>query len=326
MGIGLGYRPGATSVPAGGGGGALGDATIWPTVALWSDLSSITSPRDGDEVVVTDADGSGSTVTAQWSSSGAAWVMIRGSFVGSLYLSFPNPIAIGAIAVVAWVDGVRGYVYADITVDAGAGGGTMPVWVPPEVAAGSPLVLGFFVGDEDAATLTAQGNAAIGTVATTGSEIELLSSGASTSRLLQSTSVATADRYYFRGLYRGDRSGALPLIATVYLSENAANDLVYIGSRATGLGFLTNGLVSVGTLRTPVTNIPDSTSTPVHAECVHNGMDVSTELYADGALLASYRGDLQTSGAGDFVISPLINAGTGGNTQLLCSQQVVIKW
>ena len=269
MSIGLGYRPGATSVPTGGGGGA--GATPYT-------LTSITDIPSGA------VDGEAGELNG------------------------------------------RIYVLATVTIAAGAGGGTMRMWLPPEVEAGSPEVIGWFDGDEDAATLTAQGNSALGTIATTGTEIEFLSTGASSSRFLQSTSVATSDRFYFRGLYRGSKTGGGSIFQFVYLLEGGANDFISVGSASTGVGFLTSGFSSVGTLRTPVTNVPASADPPLLVETVHHGMDVFTETYGDGQLLASYRGDLQTAGAGDFVIAPLAYGGAGGTCQILASYQAVLRW
>lgn len=64
----------------------------------------------------------------------------------------PTGVAVGDYGVLA----DRVYERASLTVDAGAGGGTLALWVPPDVAAWtSPTVYAYLDGDEDA---VARGN------------------------------------------------------------------------------------------------------------------------------------------------------------------------
>jgi hypothetical protein len=81
----------------GGGGGPLGDATIWPAVADWAGLASISNPRTGDRAGVLDLGTGNSTGVAQW--SGSAWELVYGMLnsVADL-LAFAEPIAVGALA------------------------------------------------------------------------------------------------------------------------------------------------------------------------------------------------------------------------------------
>ena len=69
----------AGRVVASGGGGALGDATVWPTVADWTALGTIAGPlRSGDLAPVTDLGPAGSYGTARY--NGADWELVQAVF------------------------------------------------------------------------------------------------------------------------------------------------------------------------------------------------------------------------------------------------------
>jgi hypothetical protein len=71
------YRTGGVVSGGGGGGGPLGDATVWGSIADWSEFGTIAGPlRNGDRVFVTDlSPGFG---FAQY--NGADWELVQGFF------------------------------------------------------------------------------------------------------------------------------------------------------------------------------------------------------------------------------------------------------
>lgn len=83
-----------------GGGGALGDATVWPSVADWASLGTITGPlRTGDQAPVGDLGTAGSYGLAGY--DGAVWELRQGVFATVADLgTFSEPIASGALAIV----------------------------------------------------------------------------------------------------------------------------------------------------------------------------------------------------------------------------------
>ena len=90
------YRTGMAL--SGGGGGALGDATVWPTVSDWASLGTIAGPlRVGDRATIIDLlPGYG---VAQY--NGSVWELVQAVFSTVADLSgFPEPIAAGATAIV----------------------------------------------------------------------------------------------------------------------------------------------------------------------------------------------------------------------------------
>ena len=149
----------------GGGGGGIppGDATIWPPVATWPDLASITAPRDGDRAPVIDADGSGTTGVAVWSEGDDEWQLISANFGTVSPFDFPNPVAIGATA----LTDDASYTYVTATIAIAAGGGTVDLWVDSRAAARSPVVQGYALGTEASLQIAAQGITATATLGTT---------------------------------------------------------------------------------------------------------------------------------------------------------------
>jgi len=92
------YRTGGL-LSGGGGSGALGDATVWPTVADWASLGTIAGPlRVGDRVEVSDLQ-PGFAYAARY--SGADWELVQAVFptVADL-LDFPELIFTSATAIV----------------------------------------------------------------------------------------------------------------------------------------------------------------------------------------------------------------------------------
>ena len=90
------YRTGMAL--SGGGGGAPGDATVWPAVGDWVSLGTIAGPlRVGDRATIIDLlPGYG---VAQY--NGSAWELVQAVFSTEANLSgFLEPIAAGATAIV----------------------------------------------------------------------------------------------------------------------------------------------------------------------------------------------------------------------------------
>jgi hypothetical protein len=93
------YRTGA-SLSGGGGGGVLGDATVWPAVLDWSSLGTIAGPlRNGDRAPVGDLGFGTSYGIAEY--NGGQWALRQAVFdtVANMQL-FNQPILAGAIAIV----------------------------------------------------------------------------------------------------------------------------------------------------------------------------------------------------------------------------------
>lgn len=92
------YRTGA-SLSGGGGGGVLGDATVWPAVLDWSSLGTIAGPlRVGDRVEVSDLQ-PGLAYAARY--SGSDWELAQAVFpTVSDLLNFSQPIFTSATAIV----------------------------------------------------------------------------------------------------------------------------------------------------------------------------------------------------------------------------------
>lgn len=144
--------PRDASIVGGGGGGPLGDATIWPTVSSWSDLSLISSPRDGDQALVFDPLTLGGVMYAQWNEGNNQWEFFLGEFfIFDAMFLFPHPIQDNAIAVFSgrsfnwtYLQGV------DLT--------DQYRWLPNDVASGSPTLAGYAIGNETSeAQLLTQG-------------------------------------------------------------------------------------------------------------------------------------------------------------------------
>jgi hypothetical protein len=113
------YRTGA-SLSGGGGGGVLGDATVWPTVLDWTALGTIAGPlRSGDFAPVGDLGPAGSFGLAQY--NGTDWELRQAVFatVADL-LAFNELIGSGAIAIVGTGAPTDPAYYFDDTVPPGS--------------------------------------------------------------------------------------------------------------------------------------------------------------------------------------------------------------
>jgi hypothetical protein len=95
-------RGGIVAQPAGGGGAPPGDATIWPAVADWADLSTVAGPlRDGDQVFVQSLGTGNSYGVARYDEGDAEWVLLLGWFNSFANMeAFAEPIVTGALAAV----------------------------------------------------------------------------------------------------------------------------------------------------------------------------------------------------------------------------------
>jgi len=150
--VGLGGPRDASFVGGGGGGGALGDATIWPTVTSWADLSLIPSPRDGDQALVFDPATLGGVMYAQFNQSNSTWEFFLGEFfIFDAMFLFPHPIQDNATAIFSGRSFAWTYLQGvDLT--------DQYRWLPNDVAAGSPFLRGYAIGDESSeAQLLTQG-------------------------------------------------------------------------------------------------------------------------------------------------------------------------
>ena len=98
----------------------------------------------------------------------------------------------------------------NIPIIAGAGGGSVSLWIAPNVYEGSPEVIAYLVGNETTGQLFTQGlaplTAVTGTITSTGSRIRLQSDGnlpGSQAALACVEPILFSERFYFRGNVQG---------------------------------------------------------------------------------------------------------------------------
>ena len=309
------YRTGGLlSGGGGGGGGPLGDATVWGTVADWTDFGSIPGPlRTGDRVLVSDlVPGFG---FAEY--DGTDWLLAQAvfptvadllAFGGGGELINPGAIAIVGTglptdpayyyddSVPAWArmadtvpfawtlssiddfsavglqDGDYGVFTpsgglpvvlrynAAVTRAAGAGSGTVPAWLPPEVYAGTPTLQAYLIGTESAVTLASQGytistSGAGGSVSSVGGFVRCTDGNtASSSASLSVTNLAgvitSTTKLYIRFRCRAPAVTGTPFALTLRDGVNviswAAGATLYVGGSGAppanvGASFLRGG-------------------------------------------------------------------------------------
>ncbi|MGA0311705.1 MAG: hypothetical protein ACO3N4_01435 [Ilumatobacteraceae bacterium] len=194
----------------------------------------------------------------------------------------------------------RVYEYASLTVDAGAGGGTQLLWVPPDVAAWtSPTVYAYLNGDEDATARANQGwtDSTSGTASITGDV-----SGTGWTRLQAETSSAVAA---IQTLSSAVASGAKVYVRTLATGQSESGASVgwfcADGSKAMrlydaddGLAFRANSatVINPSTVRDGGIKLADAPSGALW-ETVDEGQTVWAQAYRDGA---AYHGTQRSNG------------------------------
>jgi hypothetical protein len=192
----------------GGGGTPLGEATIWnsfsqsPTAyADWAALATIVEPRENDEALVLDSNGSGVPAIARWSAIRSQWELWQGEFptLDSI-LSFPQPIRPGATTLF----GSRAFQRTSLTAPDAS---KQDLWLPAQVEGGTPVLRGYAIGTEaNEAALDAKGVEKFGSFTTTQVDDYIRFDGFAGSGeggfRAKNATVAAGTRIYMRATFR----------------------------------------------------------------------------------------------------------------------------
>ena len=194
----------------------------------------------------------------------------------------------------------RVYQYTSLTVDAGAGGGSQLLWIPPDVAAWtSPTVSAFLVGDEDA---TARGNqgwtdSTSGTASITGdvsgtgwTRLDATTNNAVAALQTLSAAVASGTKVYIRTLATGQsESGA----SVGWFCADGTNAL-RLYDADDGLAFRGNSatVINPSPVRDDGIKLADAPSGALW-ETIDEGRTVWAQAYRNGA---AYHGTQRTNG------------------------------
>ena len=373
------YRTGA-SLSGGGGGGPLGDSTVWPTVLDWSSLGTIAGPlRVGDRVEVSDLQ-PGLAYAARY--SGSDWELAQAVFpTVSDLLNFSQPIFTSATAIVgsgvetdpmyyydgsnwqrmadtvpfAWTlsslddfsavglqDGDYGVFTpsgggrivlrykAAVNRAAGAGGGTVPLWVPPEAYAGTGLQIDCYaIGSENNTALAAQGLAVTqtntGTVSSVGGYIRLdaptVGSGNSVAQLTAPT-ITGATKWWLTCEIRGgganNWAGGLFQSSAESITQWSWGYIHPLGARVQPFYWTTTWAVTTTTLNLQAggRTFPSVVSTPWLVQALAaNALSDQIPTTIDGLLYSQYRRDADSAvAATNFTLTPQAVGGTAGTS------------
>jgi len=200
----------------------------------------------------------------------------------------------------------RVYEYASLTVDAGAGGGTQLLWVPPDVAAWtSPTVYAYLNGDEDATARGDQGwtDSITGSASITGDnagsgytrlQAEIGTNNATINTL--ETLVAAGSRVYVRAeMVSTPTPGTFVNTQIGIIIADGTNILrAYQRGPTQSFALVNNGgsILSAGALASAGSPLPTSTP-PALGGCTDGGRTVLASLHRDGA---QYHADKRTGG------------------------------
>ena len=374
------YRTGA-SLSGGGGGGVLGDATVWPAVLDWTALGTIAGPlRSGDLAAVTDLGPVGSSGLARY--NGADWELQQAIFatVADL-LAFGGGgelIAADAIAIVgtgietdpayfytgsawermadnvpfAWTlsslddfsaVGLQDGDYGVFTPSGGGrivlrykaacnrvGGGTVPLWVPPEAYAGTGLQIDCYaIGSENNTALAAQGLAVTqtntGTVSSVGGYIRLdaptVGSGNSVAQLTAPT-ITGATKWWLTCEIRGgganNWAGGLFQSSAESITQWSWGYIHPLGARVQPLYWTSGWAVTTTTLNLQAggRTFPSVVSTPWLVQALAAGaLSDQIPTTIDGLLYSQYRRDADSAvAATNFTLTPQAVGGTAGTS------------
>jgi hypothetical protein len=369
------YRTGGL-LSGGGGGGPLGEATVWDPVLDWAALGTIPGPlRTGDRVRVDDlVPGVG---FAQY--DGTDWRLLQAVFPTEADLTaFAELIESGAFAIVgagdetdpayyytgsAWArmpDGVpfawtlssltdfsavglQDGDYGVFTPSGGGrivlrykaacdkvGGGTVPLWVPPEAYAGTALLIDCFaVGSENNTALAAQGLAVTqtntGTVSSVSGYIRLNAPavGASNSiAQLTAPAITGATKWWLtceiRGGGAGNWAGGLFQSSAQTITQWSWAHSQAVNAYVQPLYWTTTwaAATTAFNLQAGGRTFPSVASTPWLVQALAAGA-ISDQIPTtiDGRLYSQYRRN--ADGAGDatsFTLTPLAVGGTAGTS------------
>jgi hypothetical protein len=238
----------------------------------------------------------------------------------------------GDVGLVAASAGVVELRYkAACTVAAGAGGGTLPRWIPPAAyAAATPTVRAYFVGTESDATLAAQGSAVVetntGTVGTasgyTRLDAPVTVSGSSVAQLTHETR-SGADKLAIMCELRGSSTVGFGVAGILQPSTEGDTQYAWgqIGT-ATARNWFWNGGAWQQTgagdsIRGGGAAIPSVTPYFFVAESGDAISDVVTTR-VDGAVYSTWRRNADAAVAGTaMTITPIAVGTTAGNSGIL---------
>jgi hypothetical protein len=184
---------------------------------------------------------------------------------------------------------------AACTIAAGAGGGTMPIWLSLAEYAGTPVVQGYANGTETtgaglAATLAGQGLTVsvtgTGTVTTSAGELILDSPSASSAILTcLSTTVVAGTKIGIQGRARGAQSAVGNIHFTItdgtqfsYHTQNGTGGSILLRGAAAG----TNGLATGAYRDGAPTRLPNNSETAEWINVVDEGAAVMSRLIRAG--------------------------------------------
>lgn len=373
------YRTGA-SLSGGGGGGPLGDATVWPTVLDWSSFGTIPGPlRVGDRVEVSDLQ-PGLAYAARY--SGSDWELAQAVFpTVSDLLNFSQPIFTSATAIVgsgvetdpmyyydgsawqrmadtvpfAWTlssltdfsavglqDGDYGVFTpsgggrivlrykAAVNRAAGAGGGTVPLWVPPEAYAGTGLQIDCYaIGSENNTALAAQGLSVTqtntGTVSSVGGYIRLNAPAVGSSNSvaqLTAPTITGATKWWLTCEIRGgganNWAGGLFQSSAESITQWSWGHIQALGARVQPFYWTTSWAVTTTTLNLQAggRTFPSVVSTPWLVQALAaNALSDQIPTTIDGLLYSQYRRDADGAvAATNFTLTPQAVGGTAGTS------------
>jgi hypothetical protein len=231
---------------------------------------------------------------------------------------------------------------AAVTRAAGAGGGTVPAWLPPEVYAGTPTLQAYLVGTESVTTdvtLNAQGWGVVsrtnGTITTQTTRVRLATTAASGLAAIDTltSGVTSTTRIYARLLWRAAVGNGTTTAATgVYIGQlrdgtNGIQASYFSAATASGTFFWTgSGTVNGGISQTSQAAIPGLTGTD---DLIENYYDINTnvsELRRNGINTASSLRNISSADADRFRLVAWSGSTATQTSTMDISQVQVFTW
>jgi hypothetical protein len=333
---------------SGGGGWELAQA-VFPTVA---DLLAFPEPIFISATAIV---GTGIETDPMYYYDGSNWqrmadgVPFAWSLTETQLLEGTDPSGIGAVQ-----DGDYGTFTpaggapivvrynAAVTRAAGAGGGTAPAWLPPEVYAGSPTLEAYLVGTESVTTdvtLNAQGWGTVtrtnGTITSQTTRVRLATTAASALAGIDTltSGVTSSTRIYARLLWRAAVGSGTTTAATgVYMGQlrDGANGIqasYFSAATASGTFFWTgSGTTNGGISQTSQAAIPGLSGTD---DLIENYYDIAanvSELRRNGITTASSLRSISSADADRFRLVAWSGSAATQTSTMDVSQVQVFTW
>jgi len=210
------------------------------------------------------------------------------------------------------------------------GGGTVPIWLPPVVYAGSPAIISYLIGNEasDAAIIAKNwtiARVAPGTLGTVGGFIQLFGPANTLgSASLQAASITGANKFYLVGDFRGSATGNA--FVGIFGNVSVSVPAQYVLARGVSSGFIrqlsfTNPSYVIADTLSQIqgSGLNWPASTPYLVQAL-SGAVVSdlVESRFDGKLYSSYRRNFNGAvDASSYALQLFANGGAGGVTSTL---------